>query len=381
MKKLLYGAVTALVLAACASDNVEPPALLKDVVKPEYKIQEAWTRSISSSDVVLGINLTIAHDDKDVYVAANSGKVYAFSLKSGGTDWSVQTGLTLNAGPVLGAGMLVVAGSGGTVLALNPADGTTLWKAELNGEVLANPAIGTGSVVMRTTDGRILALAADTGKLRWKTEYDVPRLTLRGACDPVIVDRMVLEGLDDGKLVALNLDDGTQMWEAVIASPKGSDELARLTDVDGRIAVDGDHVYAAGYRGQTLSVARSNGQVEWARDLTTYTGVANDAGNLYVTDLHSAVWALDRTSGVPVWTQPEMRAHNLTLPTPFLDTVAVGGIDGHIHLLSKKDGSEVARASMGSAPIVAPLVAIGNELLVLSTGGTVGAFLAVPAGD
>ncbi|HEY1991649.1 MAG TPA: PQQ-binding-like beta-propeller repeat protein, partial [Gammaproteobacteria bacterium] len=128
MKKLIYSVLAALVLAACASDNVEPPALLKDVVKPQYKLDELWSRWISSSDAVLRVNLRIVHNDKDAFIATNSGKVYAFELKSGGTDWSAKTGLSLSAGPGLGDGLLAVAGEDGTVLALNPVDGKTLWK-------------------------------------------------------------------------------------------------------------------------------------------------------------------------------------------------------------------------------------------------------------
>ena len=378
MKKLLYSVTVAMLLAACASDNVEPPAILKDIVKPQYKVDELWSRSIQGADVVLRVNLRIAHDDHDVYVAGNAGKVYAFGLKSGGTDWSVKTGLTLNAGPVLGSDLLVVAGSGGTVLALNPQDGKTLWKADLDGEVLASPAIGPGSVIVRTTDGRITALASDSGKVLWKTSYDVPKLSLRGASGPIIADNMVLDGLDDGKVVALNLDDGSQMWAATVVNPTGSDELARITDVDGDLAVTSDHVYAVGYHGQTMSIARSNGQVEWARDLTSYTGVSADGNYLYVTDLHSAVWCLDRSNGVPVWTQPEMRAHNLTLPVPFHDTVVAAGIDGHFHFLSKKDGSVVARGKLDSAPILAPPVVIGDSVLILSTDGEIGLFQVIP---
>jgi outer membrane protein assembly factor BamB len=381
MKKLLYTILTGLILAACASDNVEPPALLKDLVKPRYKLEELWSRSISASDVLLRVNMQLAADGKDVYTAANNGKVYAFSLKSGGTDWSVATDLTLGAGPALGNGLLVVAGVDGSILALNPADGSTLWKTSVDGEVVARPAIGTGSVVVRTTDGRVMALAADSGKVRWKTSYAVPRLTLRGACDPVIVDNMLIEGLDNGKLVALNLDDGTQMWEATVANPSGSDELARLTDVDGILAVDGDTVYAVGYHGQTIAVSRSNGQVQWSRDLTSYTGVSSDGTHLYVTDLHSAVWALDKSNGVPVWTQPEMRAHNLTLPVPYRDGLILGGVDGHIHFLSKQDGSVMARTSLSSAPIIAPPLVVGDTVLVLSTAGEVGAYTAVATGD
>lgn len=381
MKKLLSSLVVALILAACASDNVEPPALLKDVVKPQYRIDELWSRWIDSSDAKLQVNLRIAHDDNDLYIATNSGKVYAFELKSGGTDWSAKTKLTLDAGPGLGNGMLVVASREGTVVALDTKTGKTLWKSEVNGEVLATPAIGPGSVIVRTTDGRILSLSNDNGRQLWKTSYDVPRLSLRGASDPVIRDGVVLMGLDNGKLVALNLDDGTQMWQATVANATGSDELARLTDVDGDIALSSDRIYAAGYHGQTVSVSRANGQIEWARDLTSYTGVSLDADHLYITDLHSAVWCLDRRSGVPVWTQPEMRAHNLTLPVPFdANSLVLGGIDGHVHFISKKDGTVMARTQLGSAPILAPPVVIGDEVLVLTTGGTVGAFRVTPSG-
>ena len=378
MKKLLASLALGLFAAACANDNVEPPALLTPILKPGYEVHEMWTRWISSSDAVLRIDLSEATDGKDVFIATHDGSVYAFSLKSGYSDWHIKTGFDLNAGPSYQDGLLVVAGTGGTILSLDPVNGNTLWKTDLNGEVVAKPALGSGSIVVRITDGRLVALDASTGRQRWKIVYDVPRLTLRGACDPVIVDRMVLDGLDNGKLVAVSLDDGSQIWEATVTTPAGSDELSRLTDVDGVLAVDGDDVYAIGYRGQLVAVSRNNGQILWSRDLSSYTGVSADADHLYVTDLHSAVWELEKSNGVPVWTQPVLRAHDLTRPVPFGDGLVVGGIEGHFHFLSKQDGALVAREQIGSDPIQAAPLVVGNEVVVLSTGGTVGAYLVTP---
>ncbi|HLW75287.1 MAG TPA: outer membrane protein assembly factor BamB [Gammaproteobacteria bacterium] len=378
MKKLLGSLTIALLVAACASDNVEPPALLTPILKPRYDISEMWLRYISSSDAVLRMNLAEAADDHDVYIATYNGSIYAFSLKSGYTDWHVKMGLTLSAGPTVKDGMLVVASAGGTILSLDPKSGATLWKTELNGEVLGKPAIGSGSVVIRTTDGRIVALAADTGEQRWKITYEEPRLTLRGACDPVIVDRVVYDGLDNGKLVALNLDDGSQLWEATVTLAKGSDELSRLTDVDGVLAVEGDIIYAIGYRGELVAVSRPNGQVLWSRDLSSYTGVSADGDHLYVTDLHSAVWELEKSNGVPIWTQPVLRAHDLTLPVPFHDSLVMGGIEGDFHFMSKNDGTLMARAQLDSDPILTPPLVVGNEVVVMSTGGHVGAYLVTP---
>ena len=381
MRKLLLSVLTAAFLAACASDNVEPPAPLTTISNPQLKVDELWDRGITGNNVAQRVNLAPASDGTNVYVASNAGSVYALSLKDGSIVWRTKMlRSNLDAGPAVKDGIVVVVSSGGLVVALEPATGKILWKSQVDGESLAVPAIGSGTVVVRTTDGRLVALAADTGKQRWKTSYDVPRLTLRGAGNPVILDRAVLDGLDDGRLVALNLDDGGQLWQATVGTSKGSNELARLADVDGVLSVSGDDVYAAGYRGQTVAITRSNGQIFWSRDLDSYTGVSTDDSNLYASDLDGAVWALDKANGSPLWTQPVLHARAPTVPVPFGDSVVVGDIQGYIHFISKKDGSLMARERLGSDPITAPPLVVGDVLVVQSNDGKVGAFTARPVG-
>ncbi len=378
MKKLFYSALLALAVVACSTDNVEPPALLTPLPNPLYDIKTLWTHSIGGAKPELRVGLGPVTDGTNVYAADYSGTVYAYGLQSGSKLWSTDTKLTLGAGPAINGGVLVVAGTGGAIVSLDPATGKQLWRTELNGEVLSRPAVGSGSVVVRTTDGRLLGLDATSGVQRWKTQYDEPRLILRGACEPVIVERMVLEGLDDGRLVALNLDDGKQLWVSTIGTTTGSDELSRLTDVDGVLGVDGDVVYAVGYHGQAMAVSRVNGQSIWSRDLSSYTGASDDSEDVYVTDLHSAVWSLDKSNGVPVWTQPVLRAHDLTVPVPFGDSLVLGDIQGYLHFLSKKDGSQMARKEVDSTPIQTPPVVVGDTVVVLSTGGELGAYRVTP---
>ena len=381
MKKLLFSVLAAALLAACASDNVEPPAKLTDISKPQLDVSELWDRNISGNNVVRRVNLAPASDGTNVYVASNAGSVYALSLKDGSIVWRTKMlGVILDAGPAVKDGIVVVVSSGGLVVALEPATGKTLWKSDVKGESLGVPAIGSGTVVVRTTDGRLVALAADTGKQRWKTSYEVPRLSLRGAGDPVIRDRVVLAGLDDGRLVAVNIDDGSQVWQATVGVAKGSNELARLADVDGTLAVSGDDVYAVAYRGQTVAITRSNGQIFWSRDLGSYTGISADDNDVYVSDLDSTVWALDKTNGTPTWSQPVLHARAPTVPVPFGDSVVVGDIQGYVHFLSKKDGSVMARERVGSDPITAPPLVVGDVLVVQSNDGKIGAFTAQPKG-
>jgi outer membrane protein assembly factor BamB len=383
-RRLLIAGSAALWLCACANDNVEPPAPLAAIAKPQLTASEVWSRSIAGTEATAQLHITAAADGTNVYTLTSSGTfthgglVYALSLKSGGTNWSVKTDLSLTAGPAVNDGIVVVAAADGTVLALKSTDGSSLWKSQVTGEILATPAVSAGTVVVRTTDGRVLALDADTGKQRWKTGYDVPRLSLRGAAPPVIVDRMVFVGLDDGRLVALDIGDGHQLWQAVVGTPSGGDELSRLSDVDGVLAVDGDTVYAVAYHGQIAAISRQSGQILWSRDMSSYTGVSVDSDYVYVTDAHSAVWALDKNNGSPIWTQPAMRAHDLTVPTPFQGVVVVGGIEGTVHFLSRKDGSVMQRVSLDSAPIVAPPLVVGDTVVVLSTGGDIAVYVIVP---
>ncbi|HEV2321451.1 MAG TPA: outer membrane protein assembly factor BamB, partial [Gammaproteobacteria bacterium] len=335
MKKLLLCCLAAALLAACASDNVEPPAKLTNILNPTLKVQELWTRSISGNNAVMRLNLVPASDGTRVYAATNAGSIYALSLADGSILWRTKTRLPLSAGPAVGAGLVVTASSSGVVVALDPTSGKILWQSDLEGEILAVPAIGTGSVVVRTTDGRIVALSTDSGKQLWKTSYDVPRLILRGAGDPVVADRTVYDGLNSGQLVALNMDDGKQVWAATVGTPKGSNELARLADVNGVLAVTSDEIYSVAYRGPVVALSRASGQVIWSRDISSYNGASADDNDVYVTDLNSAIWALDRSNGAPIWTQPVLRARAVTVPVPFGNAVVVGDLQGYVHFISK----------------------------------------------
>jgi outer membrane protein assembly factor BamB len=127
-------------------------------------------------------------------------------------------------------------------------------------------------------------------------------------------------------------------------------------------------------------VSRITGQIVWSRDMSSYTGVALDDKNVYVTDAHGAVWALDRHTGVAIWTQPVLRAHDLTAPGALPDAVAAAGVTGDVHFFSKTDGSLIARVHLDSSPVLSPPLVVGDKLLVMSTGGELAAYTTTPIG-
>lgn len=373
MKKTIWLAAILMLLAACVSNNVEPPAPLV-AFTPGVKVERLWSTSVGSADPILRLGIVAASDGSNVYAADRGGSVYAFALKNGNQVWRSDTRLPLSAGPGVGDGLVVVGASDGSVVALNAVNGAQVWKASVNGAILASPAVSPQAVIVYTIDGHIVALSAASGEVLWTVSRDVPNLVLRGSGTPLITGNTVLQGLASGQLLALSLSDGNQRWIAAISPPKGSNQLARLADLDGVLAADDSNVFAVNYQGRVADVALDTGQILWARDMSSYTGVSEDAAHVYVTDVHSAVWALDKTNGVPVWTQPAMRARDLTVPVPFGSTVVAGDLQGYLFFLSKKDGSIVARVSLGGDPILAPPIVVNDTLVVLSTNGDLAAY-------
>lgn len=375
MKKLSIFCICALTLSltGCLSSNVEPPAPLVKFT-PTVKVEQVWNRSIGSADAILHLGIVAASDGNNVYAASSNGDVYAFKLTDGTRLWKVSTDFGFSAGPGVGDNMVVVAAQDGTVLALDAATGKKLWRISVDAEVLASPAVSGSDVVLHTTDGHVIALSPDSGQRLWNISREPPKLSLRGSAAPLIIGNTVYVGLNSGKLLALNLADGSQRWEATVASPTGSDELSRLIDLDGVVGYDSADLFAVTYQGKVAELAPDTGQILWSRDMSSYTGVSTDSEHAYVSDVHGGVWALSKENGVPTWTQPALRARDVTLPVPYQGTIVVGDLDGYLHFMSATDGSFVARVSLDSDAIQAPPIVAGGLLVALSTGGELAAY-------
>ena len=112
---------------------------------------------------------------------------------------------------------------------------------------LSVPVVANGIVIVRTTDGAVIALNEKTGGKLWSYEHNAPALSVRGSA-PIIVEDNVIEGYDNGKLMALRLADGKYVWETSIAIPKGRSEVERLVDLDVDPIDVGGVIYIASYQ-------------------------------------------------------------------------------------------------------------------------------------
>jgi outer membrane protein assembly factor BamB len=370
-------AVAALaVLAGCSKDkDVAPPAELVDL-KPTLRVEKLWSEGVGGGGEKLRLTLGVAGDGSTVFAAARDGKVVALDAANGRERWRTDTKVDLSAGPGIGAGLVVVGSSDGDVVALDAASGKQRWKVRVLGELLSPPLVDENGVVVRTAEGRLVALAAGTGKEQWAVEDLVPRLSLRGTASPVAAGAKVISGFDSGKVMAVTRDTGEVLWQTPVASARGRTELERLSDVDSAVRVSGSDVYAVGYQGRVAMMALESGQIWWARDVSSYRGLAIDDDQLYVSSSGGDVVALRRRDGGVVWTQSALKNRGLSTPAVDGSSVIVGDFEGYLHFLDRATGKFVAREHPGSTRIAAPPLVMGGRIFVVDEGGHVVAYKA-----
>ena len=81
-----------------------------------------------------------------------------------------------------------------------------------------------------------------------------------------------------------------------------------------------------------------------------------------------------RSDGSRLWSIDELQYRKLTAPLVLGRSVVLGDDLGTVHLLSRQDGSALARLATDNSGVAAAPVAVANTLVVVSRNGTVYGF-------
>lgn len=336
-------------------DNSEQPANLINFtesssfsVLKEINIGETSAQYFRITPLVLN-NAVVFSDQK--------GLVSSFDKKTFEIIW--QKDLQLQYPSSIGGDstLYVIGTRSGEVIALEPETGKVIWRIAVSSEVLAKPAISNGIAVIKTVDGQITALNVVNGAQLWTYKRDIPVLSVRGNSSPVIIDDKIITGLDNGKLVILDLKSGVLFWEKTISVSRGRSEMDRLVDLDADLLIVDNVAFIAGFQGKVIALDLQTGDFLWQRKMSVINNITFESNKLYITDVRSHVWCLDATTGATIWKQKVFIARKLTSPTLFESNLLFADYRGYLHAISKNDGQLVARSQVDSAGVdIAPIV-------------------------
>lgn len=345
-------------------DTTERPAPLVEI-KPAVTVKTQWQGGVGSAGSYV---FSPALVGDSVYAAGHDGNLARFDTVSGKQLWRVETGQKLSAGVGAGEGLVFVATRKGEILAYD-LDGKAAWRARVSSEVLSAPQAAEGVVVVRAVDGQIFGLDSRDGKRKWVYQRALPALAIRSHAGVVVTRGAVFAGYAGGKLVALSLANGVLGWEAGVAQPRGATELERIADVTSLPVVDGSRICAVAYQGRVACFEVLNGNLVWAREMSSISGLALDRSYLYVSDARGAVHALDKNSGASIWKQDKLLNRRLSAPVVKGEQVAVADLEGYVHILAREDGSFAGRTATDGSAIAAVPMLLGQNVLVQTRNG------------
>lgn len=355
-------------------DNVEPPTALTEFV-PSISVQRSWSSSIGNGAGSSGARMTPAVVGDRLYAASVDGQLSALDATTGRTLWSKRDKKQAwSGGPAVHGDLLVVGTLDGAVYAFSAADGSERWHVKVSSEVIAAPAITDSVIAVRLQDGRLLGLNPSDGARMWIYEQAVPILSLRGNSSPIAGGGFIFGGYDSGRVTAVRDADGAPAWVQTLSTGEGRTEVERLSDVDGQLVLDGNELFAVGYRGQLAALSADSGRSLWTRDFSSYAGVAVSANAVVSSDAEGNVWAFDRSTGANLWKQDALLHRWLSAPAIQGDYAVVGDLDGYVHWLSLSDGKLAARERLGKKAIEGAPLVVGDTLFVEDVGGRIAAW-------
>jgi outer membrane protein assembly factor BamB len=352
------------------SDDEDPTAPV-DLVKIEQtvKIKKLWSAGVGDGQGDGLYRIQPAMNGDVIYAASAEGRVRAFARAKGKSLWKVDLDTSLSGGVGVYDDAVFLGSSEGVVLKLDAGSGELLWSTELRGEVLAPPQANGKVVVAQTYDGKLQGLDFHTGEILWTYDSNVPVLTIRGTSVPILSNGVVYAGFANGRVLAFDAQTGAIGWEVRVAISQGRSEIERIVDVDGTMQLAGNELYAASYQGRVVAIEAASGRKLWQQDVSSFSGVSQGFGNIYVADEDGTLTAYLRNGQGVRWTQAALGYRQLSRPTPVSSYVAVGDYEGYVHLLSQVDGEFAGRVKVDGDGVRADMLSDGNTLYVFGNSG------------
>lgn len=339
------------------------------VITPLLTANQVW--SVKMGDISFPLVPRVV--GSQVALASGDGKVWMLDANTGDVIWQAFAGAGLTAG----------VGSNGRITAVVTRDndlvvfgdkGQELWRKRVAAQVLTPPLVAGGRVFVNATDRSIQAYDANNGAGLWRQQQNTTdSLVLRRDGVLSVYDNYLVVGLT-ANLYGVNPDTGAPLWGLPIGNPRGTNEIDRLADLVGGVAQSGNILCARSYQ-NAISCVQAAGDVLWSKSASSDMGITVDSQNLYAVESDGRIQALNLRTGTSVWTNDQLRYHQLTAPLALGErSVVIGDSKGNVHLLSRLDGTLIGRLNTNSSGVAVAPVAAGNMLIIVTKNGTVYGF-------
>jgi outer membrane protein assembly factor BamB len=216
--------------------------------------------------------------------AAVGDSIEARSQGDGRLRWQAPVDAPI-AGPLhWDSGWLVASVEPTSVLALRASDGGRLWQSDIGARLQAPPALAGDRLYLALQDGRLIAVELQTGKLLWTRAFSEPVTGI------LPLEDRLFAGSRDNFFYCLAAEDGTTRWMQRTGA-----------DIAGTPVIDERHVYFVALDNMLRALDRWGGSLRWHRQLPfrPSTGPLLSGDLLIVTGIAAELRGYLASTGMP----------------------------------------------------------------------------------
>ena len=316
-----------------------------------FPLEAKWSATLPASPA-----FAPAFDATRIYLPLQTKQLVALLIKDGSVAWSVECPMT--AAPAAGDG-LVYAGSEDLVEARTEGNGSAQWRRPVQGRVVSLHW-DTGWLFAQTEPGIFFAIRASDGAILWQKDFGSPLSEAK----PAPTGERLYVPLKDGRIVALSLQTGDEIW------------THKLAESAVGILPVGDRVFIGARDNHFHSLSAEDGDSDWrwptGADLLGLPVL--DARRVYFIALDNILRGHNRNSGSMMWKQV-LPVRPFTGPLLSGETLIVTGVAAELHAYNAADGKPAgAPFSLKGAEneemlLAAPPHLTAQDSLILVTRG------------
>ena len=316
-----------------------------------FPLEAKWSATLPASP-----EFAPAFDATRIYVALQTKQLVALLISDGTISWSVECPMT--APPAAGAG-LVYTGNEDVIEARSEADGTTQWRRPVQGRVVSMHWDG-GWLFAQTEAGPFFAIRATDGLIIWQKNFGSP---IEPRARPAAAGERLYVPLQDGRVIALSLQTGDEVWTRKLAEPASG------------IFPVGNRVFVGARDNEFHSLSADDGDQDWGwRTGADVLGLpVLDTRRVYFIALDNILYANNRNNGDMMWKQV-LPFRPFTGPLMSGETLIVAGVAAQLHAFNAPDGKPAGTFELKGAEneemlLAAPAHLTAQDTFILVTKG------------
>lgn len=325
------------------------------------------------------VRSTPVNDNNNIYFGNEKGDFFCVDQATAKPRWKFSAEYPIHSSAAIFKGIVFFSDARQSLYALSSSTGKIVWKTSLGENkpydwkfdfLWSSPTISGDTIFIGSGDGNLYAIQAASGKVFWKYAA-----TTHIRCAPAVFYNKVFFGDMNGHFYALNSQTGKEVWTYETNAVKFINDSFGY-DRKGIVAspvIIGNKVVFGARDGFMYNLDAATGKSNWVFDYDitwVISSVATDGKTVFSgTSDGKFVNAIDLETGKELWRTPT----SLVWSSPLLinDKLYVGGYDGALYCINKKNGAKFNLPLYTGSRIQGSPVLSGKNIFVGSEDGYV----------